>query len=235
MPIGDLLAPKFDTRPPGAIGLPSDARGALHSPFAARIIVGMWPSRRSWLIVVVLVALAGFVVLVWRSKEPLGSGPPSAERGPYFEVEVERPRLARPLFGLLPSALEERLQGGKLRFAHTSPGAEIGTVARDRLELSADGWFLHIETDGDGRVASATSLVFPIELAERHRTLRCRPADGAPGYLRITQLPGSDEVEGSFRLELAICENAETGKVIEWPPAPLTVRGSFVGPPRGPR
>ncbi len=39
-------------------------------------------------------------------------------------------------------------------------------------------------------------------------------------------------MDGRFQLELAICENVETGKVIEWPPAPLTVRGSFAGVPQ---
>jgi hypothetical protein len=37
--------------------------------------------------------------------------------------------------------------------------------------------------------------------------------------------------DGRFLVELAACKNAESGKAIEWPPAPLTVRGSFNGLP----
>jgi hypothetical protein len=34
-------------------------------------------------------------------------------------------------------------------------------------------------------------------------------------------------------MQLAICENAETGKTVNWPAAPLVVRGRFAGLPRG--
>ena len=65
--------------------------------------------------------------------------------------------------------------------------------------------------------------------------LDCRPADRATGYLNTTTRAGSDKLGGRFLVELAICKNAESGKTINWPPAPLTVRGSFVGPPHGRR
>jgi hypothetical protein len=39
-------------------------------------------------------------------------------------------------------------------------------------------------------------------------------------------------IDGRFLVELATRKNAESGKAIEWPPAPLTVRGSFVGQPQ---
>jgi hypothetical protein len=65
--------------------------------------------------------------------------------------------------------------------------------------------------------------------------LNCRPADRATGYLRTTTRAGSDELGGSFLVELATCRNAESGKTINWPPASLTVRGSFVGPTTRPR
>jgi hypothetical protein len=73
-------------------------------------------------------------------------------------------------------------------------------------------------------------------------TLRCRPAardDGRTsirmlrggstgiGYLRITTPAGADELSGHFLVELATCENVESGKTLDWPAAPLTVRGSF--------
>jgi hypothetical protein len=52
------------------------------------------------------------------------------------------------------------------------------------------------------------------------------------GYLHATARAGPDVLDGRFLVELATCENAETGKVIKWPPAPLTVRGKFEGLPR---
>ena len=151
----------------------------------------------------------------------------------------------RFLGGILPTRLEEKLIGGALRFNHASPGARIGSVGRDRLELSADGWDLVIQTDSEGRVAPGTRLVFPMEMAEVQRTLRCRPADPAVGYLRTTPRAGSGEndgrLEGSFLVELARCEDAKTGKILDteaggnpgdaWPSAPLTLRGSFAGLP----
>src|SRR5258705_10693126 len=62
----------------------------------------------------------------------------------------------------------------------------------------------------------------------------CRPADRATGYLRTTTRAGSDELGGSFLVELATCKNAGAGEAVEWPPAPRAVPGSFDGPPHGP-
>lgn len=197
---------------------------------------GMKRSIKVSLIVVVLALAACLVWLVSRPEDPAGAGLPDAPRGPGFEVRVEKPRLARPLFGIIPAGLEEKLfGGGYLRFDHASPGAQVGGVGPDRLELRADRWDLLVEADGGGGIARGTRLVFPILLAERQRTLRCRPAEPAVGYLRAAARPGADLLDGQFLVELAACENTETGKTIEWPPAPLTVRGSFAGLPRGPR
>jgi len=81
--------------------------------------------------------------------------------------------------------------------------------------------------------------VFPIEIAEKQWTLRCRPADRAVGYLHAATRTGSDVLDGRFLVELATCVNAETGKIIDteaganpgeaWPQAPLTLRGRFEG------
>jgi len=192
--------------------------------------------KASLIIIPALALLACFVWLVSRPDEPVTPSVSDTPRSPSFEVQVEKPRLARFLFGILPTKVEAKLfgNGGYLEtaFDHTSRGAKIGSIGHDRLELSADGWNLFIETDGEGRVAAGTRLVFPIELAERQRTLRCRPADRATGYLRTTTRAGSDVLDGLFLVELATCEDAETGKVIKWPPAPLTARGRFEGLPR---
>ncbi len=197
------------------------------------------------LIIIALGLLACLVWLVWlgsRPDEPVGESVSDTSRGPSFEVNVERPRMDRPFGGIFPTKLEAKLfGGGELRFDHASRGAKIGSVGHDRLELSADGWDLLIETDGEGRVAPGTRLVFPIEIAEKQYTLRCRPADRATGYLSTTTRAASDVLDGRFLVELARCENAETGKILDteaggnpgdaWPSAPLTLRGSFEGLP----
>lgn len=202
------------------------------TPLPCGIMVGM----KIWLIIGALALLVCLAVIGSRKDEPVVASAPKTSRGPSFKVQVVMPPSARPLFGILPTALEAKLQGyGALGFDNTSRGAEIGSVGHDRLQLSADGWDLSIETDGKGRVAPGTRLVFPLALGGKERRLRCRPADPAIGDLRTTTQAGSDELGGHFLVKLATCENDRTGKVIEWPPAPLTVRGSFEGLPRGRR
>ena len=185
------------------------------------------------LIIVVVALLACLVVLVLLSRpdEPVAESVLDASQGPAFEVRVVVPRLARPLGGILPDSLVRKLDGtpSELRFDHTSRGAQIGSVGHNRVELSADGWDLLIETDGEGRVGPGTRLVFPLALGGTQLRLSCQPADRASGYLSTSKRPGSDELVGRFLVEFATCKNAESGKDIEWPPAPLTVRGSFAG------
>lgn len=200
---------------------------------------GMKPSIKIWLIIIALALVACLVVLVLRSRrdEMVAESGPDTSHGPSFEVRVVMPRGGLPLFGILPDWFVRKhdLTPRELGFDHTSPGAKIVSVGNDRLELSADGWELFIEKDGEGRVAPGTHLVFPTGLGGRQVRLNCGPADPAAGYLSTTTRAGSDELGGRFLVELAICKNAESGKTINWPPAPLTVRGSFVGLPNGRR
>jgi hypothetical protein len=193
----------------------------------------------------IIVAAASLVCLVWlilRPGDRAGTGGPDTSRGPSFEVRVEKPRMDRFLFGILPAKLEEKLLGdGELRFDHASRGAQIGSIGHDRLELSADGWNLFVEIDGEGRIAPGTRLVFPIEIAEKLWTLRCRPADAAVGYLHAPSRAGSEVVDGRFLVEFAACVDAKTGKILDteaggnpgdaWPQSPLTVSGRFEGLP----
>jgi hypothetical protein len=193
-----------------------------------------------WLIIIAPALLACFAWLVWlrsRPDEPVAESVSDTCRGPSFEVRVVMPRGGLPLGGILPDWLVKKLDGTprELRFDHTSPGAKIGSVGHDRLELSADDWELFISTDGDGRITPGTRLVFPLGLGGRRLRLDCRPADSATGFLRTTTRAGSDELDGQLLVELATCKNAESGRTINWPPAPLTVRGSFVGPSHGRR
>jgi hypothetical protein len=72
--------------------------------------------------------------------------------------------------------------------------------------------------------------VFPLRLGGRQVSLNCQPDDPAKGVLTTSPRADSNELGGRFIIELAKCKNADSGKAIEWPPAPLTLRGSFVGP-----
>ena len=201
---------------------------------------------KAGLIIIALASLACLVWLVLRPGGPDSAGVPDTSGGPSFEVSVEKGRIDRFLGGILPAKLEAKLLGeGELRFDHASRGAKVGSVGHDRLEISADGWNLLIEADGEGGIAPGTRLVFPIEIAEVLYTLRCRPADAAVGYLQAAARSGSDVLDGRFLVELTACENAATGKILDteaggrpgdaWPSAPLTVRGSFAGLPHGRR
>lgn len=208
------------------------------------------------LIIIALALLVGIACLVWLVSRPDAPSVSGTSQGQSFEVNVEKPRMDRFLGGILPTGLEAKIIGGELRFDNTSRGAKIGSVGQDRLELGADGWDLLIETDGKGGIAPGTRLMFPIEIAEKKWTLRCRPADRALGYFDAATRPsmsqskssevlngGSDVLDGRFLIELAKCEDAETGKILDteaggnpgdaWPSQPLTLRGSFAGLPLG--
>jgi len=186
-----------------------------------------------------LVCLAGLLWFVSRPNETVVS---KTSGGPTFEVNVEKPRMDRFLGGILPTAVEAKLIGGELRFDHASRGAKVGSVGPDRLELKAEGWDLLIETDGKGGIAPGTRLVFPIEIAEKKWTLRCRPADRAVGYFNANTRAGADVLDGRFLIEIAKCADAETGEILDteaggnpgdaWPSQPLTLRGSFAGLPQ---
>jgi hypothetical protein len=199
----------------------------------------MKKSIKTSLIIVAAALLAGLAWLVWLKSRPNALDETAGDRlldtsqGPAFEVRVIVPRGGLPLGGILPDWVVKKhhLTPRELQFDDSSPGARIGKVEHDRLELSADDWEFFIETDGEGQVAPETHLVFPTGLGGRQVRLNCQPADRATGYLRTAARAGPDELSGRFFVELATCKNAESGKTINWPPAPLTVRGLFVGPP----
>lgn len=187
-------------------------------------------------ILVLIIALALLVacIVVLRLRRDNPSGPSVSETsrsigGPAFKVQVEMPAFNS---GRAPWEIPGVILGYDHgpRFDQASPGAQVGKVSADHIELSADGgWDILIETDDKGRLTQGTYVAFPVKLGGRPLKFNCRPADLSVGYLHTTTRPGSDELEGSFQLEVAICENAVSGKTASWPYKPLKVRGSFAG------
>jgi hypothetical protein len=185
---------------------------------------------KAWLILIALGLLVGFVVLGSLGSDRDAPIVLETTQGPAFEVHVVKPWLSRPLGGLLPEEVFD-LPPSVLRFGHASPGARIVSAGVDHLELGADGWQLHIEADGQGRVLPGTRIVFPLDLSEQVRSLRCRPADQAFGQLRATRRPGANVLDGEFLVGFSDCEDARTGEALGFPPGALTVRGRFAGLP----
>lgn len=194
----------------------------------------MKKSKKTVLIVIALTLLACFVCLVWftsRSNEQVVERVLDTSRGPAFELHVIVPRMARPFAGILPDWIVGKLDGtpSVLHFDHTSSGARILSAGPNRVELKADDWSFFIESDGEGRIAQTTRLVFPIQLGGRQVRLSCLPTNPTIGYLNTASRAGAEEINGRFLVELLNCKNADSGKVTNWPPAALTVRGSFAG------
>jgi len=185
-------------------------------------------------VIIIALALLLVVIVALRLRRDMPIGPSLSETsrlsgGPAFEVQVEMPAFNS---GRAPWEIPGVILGYDRgpRFDQASPGAQVGKTAPDHIELSADGgWDLVIETDGKGRLAQVTHVAFPVKLGGRPLKFNCRPADPTVGYLHTTARPGSDELEGSFQLEVAICTNAVSGKTAAWPYKPLKVGGNFVG------
>jgi len=189
------------------------------------------PSRMRQPLRLLLGLLAGFAVLVcvtlvaYRPDRPIATIVPGSSAGPAFVVQIIRPRLGLPLGGILPPQLFGL--EAHLGFESSSPGAAIGTVGPRRYELGADDWELVLVVDAEGRVSPETQVVFELLFEERPRRVRCRPGDPALGTLATAVLAESGELSGSFDIELARCEDANTGEPFGWPPEPFLLHGSF--------
>ena len=198
--------------------------------------IGLHRKMRGKKILVIVIALAlllaGIVALRLRRERPIGPSVSETSRligGPAFEVQVERPAFNS---GRAPWEIPGVILGYDPgpRFDQASAGAQVGKIAPDRIELSAEGgWDILIETDSEGRLTRGTHVAFPVKLGSRPLKFNCRPADPPVGYLHTTARTGSDELEGNFQLEVAICKNAISGKTAAWPYQPLKVRGNFAG------
>ena len=178
----------------------------------------------------------GLALFAYRPDRPVERIEPGSSDGPAFVVQVIRPRIGLPLGGLLPPqvfGLE-----GHLGFDSESPGASVGSVEMGRLELRAEGWELILVTDDDGRVDPRTRVVFDLVFEGQSRRVRARPGEPPVGTRTTVALDRPGEISGSFDVELAACEDADTGEPLGWPPQPLRLHGSFdrlAGPVRGER
>jgi hypothetical protein len=187
--------------------------------------------RKKKLVIIVSLALllAALVALRLRREKSIGPGLSETSRsigGPAFVVQVEMPTFNS---GRAPWEIPGVLLGYDHgpRIDQASSGAQTGKIAPDHIELRAEGgWDLLVETDAEGQLAHETHVAFPVKLGGRPLKFICRPADSAVGYLHTK---GSNELEGNFQLEIAICKNAVSGKTAAWPYQPLTVRGNFAG------
>jgi hypothetical protein len=191
--------------------------------------------RKTLLIIVGLVMIvAGIGLIRLRRHKRVAPSVSEISRtigGPAFEVLVEMPLFnsGRAPWEIPGVILGYRDRGP--RFDQASPGANVGNIAPDHLELSAEGgWNLLIRSDREGRIAQGTHVAFPVKLGGRPLQFDCRPADPPVGYLHTTT--DSHQLEGSFQLEITSCKNAISGKTAAWPYQPLKVSGSFAGLPK---
>lgn len=187
---------------------------------------------RKWtgriLLLTSLVALAivvCFSFVVYQPDRPVPDIAPGSSSGPAFVVQVIRPRLGLPLGGIVPPQFFG--VDANLIFNSTTAGASIGNISPDRIELSADKWELVLVFDGDGRVSPETFVVFDLVFEDRLRTVRCWPGEPAIGTVQTAKRATTGHLSGNFNIELARCEDADTGKPLGWPPKPLVLHGSF--------
>ena len=204
-----------------------EARGVGHTPAP---VAEPQERRASWMLPLLgvlagLVLVAGLTPAVYRPDRPVPTLVPGSSSGPAFVVQIIRPRLGLPLGGLL----SPRLFGLEthLGFDSASAGAAVGRVGPRRLELRAQDWALTLVLDDAGRVAPETEVVFPLVFEDQLRRVRCRPGEPPVGTCSTTALPEPGELSGHFDVELARCEDADTGEPLGWPPKPLVLHGSF--------
>lgn len=165
------------------------------------------------------------MIVVYKPDRPVATIAPGSSTGPAFVAQMIRPRLGLPLGGILPPGLFGL--DADLVFDSSSPGASIGSAGPERFEFRADGWELALVVDAEGRVTSETEIVFVLVFEEQPRRLRCRPGDPVVGTFVITRLAETGELSGHFDVELARCEDADTGEALGWPPEPFVLHGSF--------
>ena len=179
-------------------------------------------------IIIGLALLVGAFLLLflkWRSNQMNNLSLAGAPDG-SFVLQIEKPLLSLRAPWEVPRAVFGD-RDPDLRLRDTSPGAKLGAVTPERLELTADGrWDLVIESDGKGRVLEGTRMVFPMAFGGGNHIFSCRHADSNVGYFNTTVR--GDKLDGTFLLRLTQCKNVVSGKNTSGLP-PFPVRGNFKG------
>lgn len=176
------------------------------------------------LFVVLMASVVGLLVNVYRPDRPIEKIVPGSSDDPTFRVQIIRPRAGLPLGGLLPP--DYFGVDAELGFDSTSENAGYD-VGSNVLELSGGDWELRLVFDDNRRITAESEIVFNLIFEERIRRVRCSPGDAVASTLEIIELDDANELSGSFELELPICEDAESGTDLGWPPEPFVLRGSF--------
>ena len=177
-----------------------------------------------WIFVGLATAIS-ISLAVYQPDRPVATIEPGSSAGPSFVVQVIRPRLGLPIGGLLPLNWFE--QEEHIGFNSKSEGASVGIASSGSLELNADGWDLDFVIDEHQHLAAGSEVVFEFIFEGRPRRVRGRFGNPAVGTFTMTQLSGGAELSGSFDLEIAGIEDADTGEALGWPPKPLILHGSF--------
>lgn len=173
--------------------------------------------------VVGMASLIFVTISLYRPDNPIATIVPGSSAEPSFVVQIVRPRQGLPLGGLLPPQLFGVDE--KLGFDSSSDHAAYW-LDEDLLELSGGNWKLRLVFDAAGQIQPESAIVFDLIFEDQKRRVRCKPGNLPVGGFHTSEMT-PNEFSGDFEIELPICEDAETGQSLGWPPKPFILRGSF--------
>lgn len=180
-------------------------------------------SRAFWLLLGIFL-LVFFTMSLYRPDRDIPMIVPGSSGESTFNVQIIRPREGLPLGGLLPPQYFGA--DADLGFDSTGEAASYN-IENNLLELRGDDWEVRLIFDNDGQIDSESEIFLNIKFRDQVRRVRCSPGDSVVGVVELIDLEGSNELSGRFELELPICDDAETGNPLGWPPKPFVLRGSF--------
>lgn len=178
---------------------------------------------RVFVFVVVVVLLIHLTMNVYRPDSPVPTIAPGSSAGPTFVVQVIRPREGLPIGGLLPPQLFG--VDAELGFDSNSSDSSY-SLENGHLHLSGADWELRLVHDTAGQIQPESEVVFDLVFEDQTRHVRCKLGVPPLGTFQAREI-APDEFSGEFVMELPICEDAETGRSLGWPPKPFILRGSF--------
>lgn len=173
--------------------------------------------------VVVVVSLILMSMNLYRPDAPIATIVPGSSPAPSFVVQIIRPREGLPVGGLLPPQLFGI--DAELEFDSDSIDPYFA-LHNHLLELTGGNWELRLVCDAEGQIQSESEIVFDLNFEDQMRRVRCKPGNLPVGTFQKIEIT-PNEFSGDFEIELPICEDAETGQSLGWPPKPLLLRGSF--------